>query len=181
MKRFLLIAAIVPLLVGARVQPVSKAATAAPPSFRAEFLTSLEDVGMKLIDLAESVPADKYGWRPAPDVRSVSEVFTHVAGSNYFLLTFLGRQPPPDLPLEIETITDKQRVVAELKKSIAHVRRAAQEMNESELENAVRLFGNNTTQRGVYTTLLNHLHEHLGQSIAYARVNGVTPPWSRGN
>ena len=53
-------------------------------------------------------------------------------------------------------------------------------MNEAELEKSVKLFGNNTTQRGVYGTILNHLHEHLGQSIAYARINGVAPPWSTG-
>ena len=87
---------------------------------------------------------------------------------------------PSDLPADMEKITDKARVVAELKKSIEHLRATAKTMNEAELEKSVKLFGNNTTQRGVYGTILNHLHEHLGQSIAYARINGVAPPWSAG-
>lgn len=178
MKRLLLIAAIVPFLLGARVQPAAKAP--ANPSYRTEFLAGLDDVGTKLIQLAEAVPADKYSWRPGTGIRSISEVFTHVAGSNYFLLTFLGKPAPSDLPADMEKITEKARVVAELKKSIEHLRATAKTMNEAELERAVKLFGNNTTQRGVYGTILNHLHEHLGQSIAYARINGVAPPWSAG-
>ena len=112
--------------------------------------------------LAEAIPADKYTWRPAPEVRSISEVFMHVAGSNYF----------------IESITEKQRVVAELKGSFEHLRKAAVATKESELEKPVSMFGNATTERGVLVTVLSHLHEHLGQSIAYARMNGVKPPWS---
>ena len=70
-------------------------------------------------------------------------------------------------------------MVAELKKSIAHLRATIAALDESTLDKPVRMFGNQTTHRGVYTTILTHLHEHLGQSIAYARFNRVTPPWSR--
>lgn len=167
-----------PFLLGARVQPASKAPV--NPSYRAEFLAGLDDVGTKLIQLAEAVPAEKYSWRPGTGIRSIGEVFGHVAGSNYFLLTFLGKPAPADLPADMEKIADKAKVVAELKKSIEHLRATAKTMNEAELEKSVKLFGNNTTQRGVYGTILNHLHEHLGQSIAYARINGVAPPWSTG-
>ena len=179
MKRFILIASIVPFLLGARVQEPAKAPPAAT-SYRTEFLIGLDDVGTKLIQLAEAIPADKYSWRPGTGIRSISEVFTHVAGSNYFLLTFLGKPAPAGLPADMEQITEKARVVAELKRSIEHLRTTAKGMNEADLERAVKLFGNNTTQRGVYGTILNHLHEHLGQSIAYARINGVAPPWSAG-
>jgi uncharacterized damage-inducible protein DinB len=178
MKRLLLIASIVPFLLGARIQEPAKAP--ANGSYRAEFLAGLDDVGTKLIQLAEAVPAQKYSWRPAPGVRSISEVFTHVAGSNYFLLTFLGKPAPAGLPEDMEKITDKAKVVSELKRSIDHLRATAKAMNEAELEKAVKMFGTNTTRRGVYGTILNHMHEHLGQSIAYARINGIAPPWSRG-
>ena len=61
---------------------------AAPKSgFRAEFLADLDDVQKKILDLAGAVPADKYTWRPNADVRSVSEVYMHIAGGNYFLAT----------------------------------------------------------------------------------------------
>ena len=171
MKRLLLIAALVPFFAGSPVEASS--------SFRTEYLTGLDDIGRKLVDLSESIPAEKYSWRPGTDVRSISEVFTHVAGSNYFLLTFVGEQPPADLPLEIEKVTEKARVVAELKRSLEFLRASASTITDEDAEKPVKLFGKTTTQRAVYITILNHLHEHLGQSIAYARMNGVTPPWSR--
>jgi uncharacterized damage-inducible protein DinB len=149
-----------------------------PATFSAEFLSNLTDVESKLVKLSEAIPAEKYTWRPSADVRSISEVFMHVAGSNYVLLTFLGVKAPADMPEDIERITDKQRVVAELKRSFEHVRKTATVMREADLSKPVSLFGNPTTNRGVYVTVLNHLHEHLGQSIAYARMNGVKPPWS---
>ena len=176
MKRLLLVVAVAALLPGARVQePLPSPA----PPFRAEFLVSLADSETKLLQLAQAIPARSYTWRPTPDVRSISEVFTHVAGSNYFLATFLGRQPPAGIPSDIEKITEKQRVIAELKKSFVHVRAAASAMKADDLERAVRMFGSTTTQRGVYIAILTHVSEHLGQSITYARMTGVAPPWSR--
>lgn len=175
MKRLLLVTAVVSLLLAARVQEPPRPAG---PAFRTEFLTGLAEVESKLVGLAEAIPADKYAWRPATGVRSISEAFMHVAGSNYFLLTFVGEKPPAGLAEDLEKITDKKRVVAELKRSFDHVRRAANAMNEAEIEKTVKMFGNPTTTRGVYMTIMNHLHEHLGQTIAYARMNGVAPPWS---
>lgn len=175
MKHLLLVAAVLSLLAGARVQDPPKSTA---PSFRAEYLSGLSDVESKLTALAEAIPADKYAWRPAPGVRSISEVLMHVAGSNYFLLTFVGKQPPAGLPEDLEKITEKRQVLRELRKSFEHVRAAANALDEAELAKSVRMFGNMTTYRGVWTTVVNHLHEHLGQSVAYARMNGVAPPWS---
>jgi len=165
-----------PLLAFAQAQkPTPHPAT----GFKAEFFADLDDVQKKITDLATAVPAEKYGWRPADGVRSVSEVYTHIAGANYFLATFLGVQPPATMPKDIEKITDKQKVLAELQKSFDRLRAVAKNMTQADLEKPVTMFGNATTQRGVYVTMLNHLHEHLGQSIAYARINGVVPPWSK--
>jgi uncharacterized damage-inducible protein DinB len=156
----------------------AKNAKPAPKGFRAEFARDLDDVQKKIIDLAAAVPAEKYSWRPAEGVRSVSEVYMHIAGGNYFLGTFLGVKPPADMPKDIEKITDKQEVLNELRKSFDHVRAIVGNLSDEDLEKSVNMFGNTTTERGVYVTMLNHLHEHLGQSIAYARINGVVPPWS---
>jgi uncharacterized damage-inducible protein DinB len=156
----------------------AKNAKPAPKGFRAEFVRDLDDVQKKIIDLAAAVPAEKYSWRPAEGVRSVSEVYMHIAGGNYFLGTFLGAKPPADMPKDIEKITDKQEVLNELRKSFDHVRAIVGNISDEDLEKSVNMFGNTTTERGVYVTMLNHLHEHLGQSIAYARINGVVPPWS---
>ncbi len=167
------------LSAAARVQPQVPASPAKITGFRAETIADLDDVQEKIMDLASSVPAEKYAWRPAPGVRSIGEVFMHIAGGNYFLATFVGAQPPSDIPKDLEKVTDKAQVVAELKKSFDHVRRVVANQTDADLEKSVNLFGKTTTYRYVFTTLLNHLHEHLGQSIAYARMNNVVPPWSR--
>jgi len=145
--------------------------------FRGEFFANLDDVQDKILALAEATPADKFGWRPSKDVRSVSEVYMHIAGGNYFLATFVGVSAPK-MNGDIEkTVTTKADVVAELKKSFDHLRNAV--MIVKDLERPVKMFGKPSTDRGVLVTMLSHLHEHLGQSIAYARMNGVVPPWSR--
>ena len=153
----------------------------APPKvqtgFRAEFVAQLDEVEKKIVGLAEATPADKFGWRPAGDIRSISEVYMHIAGWNYFLSTFLGARAPAHADDFEKTITKKAEVVAELRKSFDHLRKAV--ANAKDLDKSVKMMGTTTTQRGVMLTMLNHLHEHLGQSIAYARMNGVVPPWSR--
>ncbi|HVR41511.1 MAG TPA: DinB family protein [Thermoanaerobaculia bacterium] len=175
----LLALALPTFVFAAQVQNAPRAEGAKVTGFRAEFLANLDEVQGKITDLANAVPAEKYGWRPAPDVRSISEVFMHVAGGNYFLATFVGTQPPADMPKDLEKITDKAKVVAELKRSFDHIRAVVAKTSDADLEKKVKVFGNDTTYRGVFMTMLSHLHEHLGQSIAYARSNGVVPPWSR--
>jgi hypothetical protein len=177
--RSVLVALLAPSLAFA-AQNATKAVAKSPvreQGFKAEFLTNLDEVQDKVMELAESMPADRYSWRPGTDVRSVSEVFMHVAGGNYFLCTFLGVDPPK-MNGDIEKkITRKADVIAELKRSFDHLRGAVNSVND--LEKPVKMFGTQTTQRGVMVTILSHLHEHLGQSVAYARMNGVVPPWSR--
>jgi len=149
-----------------------------PQGFRDEFFANLDDVQDKIVALAEATPTEKYSWRPSRDVRSISEVYMHIAGGNYFLATFIGVPAPKMNGGDIEkTITSKPEVVAELKKSFEHLRSSVKKVKD--LEKPVNLFGKPTTQRAVLVTMLSHLHEHLGQSIAYARMNGVVPPWSR--
>ena len=155
------------------------AKTAVPMTgLRAEMLAGLDDAGKKVIELAEAVPQEKYAWRPGEGVRSMSEVFMHIAGGNYYLPTFLGMQAPADMTQEMEKETDKAKVVAALKKSYEHARKAIESVPDAELEKKVNLFGRDTTARATLMVLVNHSHEHLGQAIAYARMNGVVPPWS---
>lgn len=146
----------------------------------AEFMANLADVEKKLVGLAEATPAEKYAWRPAEGVRSTGEVFAHLAGGNYFVLSFAGVKPPPlDRDYE-KKITDKAKIVEMMKASFAHVRKAAVEASDADLEKKTKMFGQDTNCRNVYLVIVTHAHEHLGQSIAYARMNGVTPPWSEG-
>lgn len=168
------------LLAAARGQQApAPANTPAPPKsgFRAEFLHDLDDVQKKIVSLADAMPAEKYNWRPAPGVRSVSEVYMHVAGGNYFLASFVGMKMPDDTA-KLEKISEKPRVLEELRRSFDHLRRAALLATDADLEKSIKMFGSDTTERAAFVTALNHLHEHLGQAIAYARMNGVVPPWS---
>ena len=173
--RSLALLLLIPTVAEARMQNAPQPA-AKPTGFRGEFLANLNEVEDKIMELAESTPADAYNWRPAPDVRSISEVYMHIAGGNYFLATFVGVEAPKVGDLE-KKYKKKAEVVAELKRSFEHLRKAANLVND--LEKPVKMFGNQTSHRGVLVTMLSHLHEHLGQSIAYARMNGVVPPWSR--
>jgi uncharacterized damage-inducible protein DinB len=133
----------------------------------------------ELTKLAEAVPAEKYSWRPAPGVRSISEVYMHVALADYYLCSFLGAKAPEGISREMETkVTDKAQVIAELKKGIAYARSVIENTPDSDLDATVKFFGRDLSKRAMILVLMGHLHEHLGQSIAYARTNGVVPPWS---
>jgi uncharacterized damage-inducible protein DinB len=161
--------------------PAAAPAPAAPSSgFRADFLGQLDDVSKKILDLAEAVPADKYSWRPGKGVRSVSEVYMHVVVANYFLPSFMGVPPPAGIDRSTETgVTDKAKVVAMLRQSFDNVRSVVLKTPDADLDKKVKVFGGREmSERALIMTMGNHMHEHLGQSIAYARSNGVTPPWS---
>jgi uncharacterized damage-inducible protein DinB len=154
------------------------AATTPASGPRAELLRQLDDAQQKLVALAEAIPQEKYSWRPGEGVRSVSEVYMHVAGANYLIPRAVGVNPPAGLEKDLEKITDKAKVVDALKQSFAHVRLALLGTSDADLDKPAKLFGNNTTVRNVFLTLTTHAHEHLGQSIAYARMNDITPPWT---
>jgi uncharacterized damage-inducible protein DinB len=157
---------------------------AVPPkaSFGSEIAKELADVEKKLVSLAEAMPAEKFGWRPAEGVRSVSEVYMHVAGGNYMFPTTIGiKRPEGIVGREMEkTVTEKAKVVEALKGSFDHVRKAAESVPDSDLDKTVKFFSWDKTERQMLILMVTHAHEHLGQSIAYARMNGVTPPWSEG-
>jgi len=150
-----------------------------PPSIRGLFLQQLNDVEKKLNSLAQAVPAEKYGWRPGTGVRSISEVFVHVAGANFFFPTMAGIKIPAGVdPKAEKNVTEKPAVMELLKKSFAHAREAAQSLSDEDMGKPAKMFGQPSTVGAVFFTMATHMHEHLGQAIAYARTNGVIPPWS---
>jgi len=130
--------------------------------------------------LEQAMPQEKFTWRPMDGVRSVSEVYLHIAGSNYFLLSFVGGKKPEGMSEDMgKNVTDKDEILKMLKDSYAYTKDFISKMKMSDLDKEVDFFGNKTTYRGILFVLLGHSHEHLGQSIAYARSNGVVPPWSK--
>ena len=152
----------------------------APAGVRGEILAQFDEAANKLVQLAEAIPQDKFTWRPGAGVRSVSEVFLHVAGSNHYMLTAVGVPAATQGENDLErSTTDKAQVIAQLKAANASVRAAIQAMPDADLDKATKLFGMDMTYRGVCLLLQSHVHEHLGQMIAYARSNGIVPPWSQ--
>lgn len=189
MKRaFVAIAALGLLLAGLgspasaqEAKPMEKAMDKPASGVKADILWQIEDAEKKLVALAEATPAEKFAWRPAEKVRSVGEVYMHVAGANYFFPTFWGGKIPEGInPREFEGQgADKAKVVDTLKKSFDHVRSFINAMPDSDLDKQINLFGNQAAGRRGLLLVATHAHEHLGQSIAYARSNGIVPPWSR--
>lgn len=157
------------------------AMSAAPSSgFRAEFLEEIAYYEQRYTRLAEAVPAEKYTWRPAEGVRSVGEVFTHITAANYGIARALGTAPPAGFdPKAIAAMSaDKAKVLLALKESFAHFRGAIVALNEADADKPQNMFNRHTTLRGSFIAITGHFGEHLGQSIAYARMNGVVPPWT---
>jgi uncharacterized damage-inducible protein DinB len=137
-------------------------------------------VSKQLVALAEAIPADKYAWHPAPGVRSVSEVFMHIAVANFDLLSFTGPTLPADLKQDMEqTVTKKADVIQWLKRSLDAVKTARAQLKPGDLERQVKIAGKTVTVDGIYLRIIIHDNEHMGQLVAYARMNGIVPPWSK--
>ena len=150
-------------------------------AFVEEAKARLATLQEKFVALAEATPADRLGYRPSEEVRSTAELFLHVSGGNYFVARAFGTPPPEGLELRgLEKSTmDKAEIVSRIKASFEHIGGAIGSVGAGDAEKPMRMFGRETTTRGALWTALGHLSEHLGQSIAYARGNGVTPPWSQ--
>jgi uncharacterized damage-inducible protein DinB len=174
-----LMAALLALPVTAQVNPY-KDGTPGVTGFRSEVLAEIMIQEDKFVRLAGAIPADKYTWRPVPEVRSIAEVFLHVATANYNLYQIVGAAPPAGFDGENfeKSTTDKTKIVAALKDSFAHARKAITAMPDADLEKSMDWFSGKNTERGVLLFAVRHGAEHLGQVIADARMNGVAPPWT---
>jgi uncharacterized damage-inducible protein DinB len=137
-------------------------------------------VSQQLIALAEATPEEKFAWRPAPGVRSTSEVYMHIALANFCLLSVTGPKMPAELKLEMEkTVTSKADVINWLKRSQDAVKQAHLAVTPKDLERKVHIADRDATVDGMYLRINVHANEHMGQLIACARMTGVVPPWSK--
>jgi uncharacterized damage-inducible protein DinB len=136
-------------------------------------------VSQQLVALAEATPAEKFSWRPAPGVRSTSEVYMHIVDANFYLLSVTGPKMPADLNDDMgKTVTSKAEVIAWLKRSLEAVKTAHAAETPKDLERKVKIEGQDATVDGMYLRIIVHANEHMGQLIAYARMTGVVPPWA---
>ena len=175
----LFVLAIGTLRLAAQVNPY-KEGTPGVTGYRSEVLAEVMIQEDKFTRLAEAIPADKYTWRPAPDVRSFAEVFLHVSTANYNLYKLVGTPAPTGIDIKglEKSTTDKAKVIVTMKDSFAHAKKAITVMPDTDLEKSMDWFGGKNTERGVLLFIVRHTAEHLGQSIAYARVVGIVPPWT---
>lgn len=148
---------------------------------RADAIANMMDAGDKVIELAGAVPAAKWSWRPSKGVRSTGEVYLHVAQGNYMLGMLLGAKPPVSMA-ELQSMDTTPRTPAAtielIQRSYQFVREAIESVPPDQLSETVEFFGRPMSKQAVLLAAAAHSHEHLGQSIAYARMNGVVPPWT---
>lgn len=164
------------LWTGATLWTATLGAQTLPPGLGGGYQGELEHLSRQVLQLAEAVPEAKYSWRPAPGVMSVAEVYTHLYVANYELLDQVGRKPPRDLDVKPKTKAEIQRW---LKDSFLAVKTAYQATTPEQMKRPVKFWGTvDTKVENVYLRILAHIAEHMGQSIAYARMNGIVPPWS---
>jgi uncharacterized damage-inducible protein DinB len=151
-----------------------------------DLLADLGTVETKIVDLATAIPENKYNWQP-DSARSVRKVFLHVAADNYLMPAMLGFTPDPATGITSDYATaaafearnlPKDSVIAELRKSFAFVKQSLQGTTATAMSGPVTMFGQPFTGQSAWILAVTHVHEHLGQLIAYARTNGVKPPWS---
>lgn len=170
--------------IGTFAQNADMAASAdhTAPSYdmKAQALVDLERVQKKFVDLANAVPADKLTWRPSEDSRSFAEVFLHVAGERYGILSLMGAEPPAgfDGKTYEKSTTDRARIVEELNKSWDFTKKAINGMTNADFAKLLPKLGPQANAGDVVYILVADAHEHLGQSVAYARENGIVPPWT---
>lgn len=155
----------------------------------ADLMRDVEQVQTKVLGLAEAIPEGAWSWRPGEGVRSVGEVFLHIAADNYFIPTAAGAMPPAATGIKAGDYAsvqayegrklDKAATVAEVKASFEHLSQVMHQVDEAAMDEQIQMFGQSFTRRQMWVLTTTHLHEHLGQMIAYARSNAVVPPWSR--
>lgn len=154
-----------------------------------DLLADITDVESKIVGLAKAMPESTYAWRPMPGVRSVGEAFTHVAADNYFMPAALGVTAPASTGISgtdyktVEAYEQKSRsraeIIEEVEQSFAFLKKAMSDTPDAKLETTMKMFGRESSIRSTWVMTVTHVHEHLGQLIAYARSNKVVPPWSR--
>jgi uncharacterized damage-inducible protein DinB len=152
-----------------------------PPGFLAEFDEQFGASADKLVALAKVMPESTYEWTPMEGVASVARVYMHIARYNYAYPEGMGVESPMGASVYDtweEGVTDKAEVVSILEASMEHVRGVAEKMGAMGMEGETELYGRDVGEWAVLFQLITHMNEHLGQSIAYARMNHVVPPWS---
>jgi uncharacterized damage-inducible protein DinB len=180
-KRCLSLCALALLFTVGTIRTFAQDAPAAGKTydFRSEAVVELKGVQQEIVGLAQAMPQEKYTWRPAEGVRSVSEVYLHMAAGNFGLTALAGAPPYPGFKFQgfEKSTTDKAKIIDLLNQSFDYAEKSIANMSDADLLKPLNFQGFHSTGDIVFH-IVAHAHEHLGQSIAYARMNGVVPPWT---
>jgi uncharacterized damage-inducible protein DinB len=153
-----------------------------PPSYdlRGEALVDIDQLHKKFVDLATAMPPDKLNWRPGEGVRSIGEVYLHISQANYGFMSLLGATGPIDFKTKDfeKSTTDKAKIIEYLNASFDFAKAQITKMANADFAKPQKELGPDANEGDVIYLLLTHAHEHLGQSIAYAREVGITPAWT---
>ena len=154
--------------------------TAPSYDLKGEALVDIDQLHKKFVDLATAMPPDKINWRPAEGVRSIGEVYLHISQANYGFMGLLGATGPIDFKTKDfeKSTTDKAKIIEYLNSSFDFAKAQITKMANADFAKAQKELGPDANEGDVIYLLLTHAHEHLGQSIAYAREAGVTPAWT---
>lgn len=154
----------------------------------ADLLGDVEQVESKMVGLARAIPPNRYGWKPAANVRTVAQVLKHVAADNYLLPAALGNTPDPSTGIKgddyqtavaYEAVDmSPEQIIGELERSFTFLKTSLQNASTDRMGDTLALFGSQFTAQQVWIMTTTHVHEHLGQMIAYARSMGIAPPWA---
>lgn len=186
MKNLFLSALLFALAIGGTARhAAAQAAQSADKTFpsydmKAQSAQDLDDMHKKFYRLAQAIPADKFTWRPGEGVRSFSEVFLHVADMNFQMPAAIGATPAPGYKKDgYETsTTDKAKIIEQLNQSFEYVHAYVEHMTNADFAKPETKFGPEASAGDIIYIIVADDHEHLGQSVAYARVNGIVPPWT---
>jgi uncharacterized damage-inducible protein DinB len=175
-------------LIAAIAFAVFTASSIEAQGWMTEMHRDVNDAQKKMIDLAKAMPESAMDWRPSAGTRSVREALLHVASDNYLIPIYMGKPAPASTGItsDYKTATTyekralpKAQIVAELEASFTHLHQAMGLTTDANAAEMINFFGQQSSRQRAMVGTVTHLHEHLGQLIAYARSNNIAPPWSR--
>jgi len=128
-----------------------------------------------MVAAAEAMPAEKYGFKPTPEMNSFAHLVMHIAQSNNGLCSKISGMAAPDA--KMADTDPKDKLVAALKASFDYCATALEKMDDSKLGEQMMLFGNHPFSRaGVLIILSDDWFDHYGAQAIYLRLNGILPP-----
>ena len=149
-------------------------AQAPAPSITKELAAGLQRASNDILDIAEAMPAEKYGFKPTPEMYTFAAQLVHLAAiSQRFVDTSKGVKT--DAP---HATTSKPDVIALLKKNFQNLQEAVTQVNDAQLLEPVKFpFRDLTVTRFAYWQgPLYQIRNHHGQLVVYLRLNGIVPP-----